>query len=119
MPDGDRGRHTLEQTIASVFDRKKAALTFGAFVTFAGFESLHQSHFCAVSQCDLLMTTTNAENRLARLLDYFKNSGERLRRVLIPRMTLSAQDDVRRAQTANSLERYAVERFSEDLDAGN
>src|SRR5204863_7683934 len=113
------GRHTLKQTVDSVFDGEEAALTLRAFVTFAGFESLHQSHLRAVSQCDLLMATTNAENRLARLLDYFKNSGERLRRVLIPRMTLSAQDDVRRAQTANSLERYAVERFCEDLDAGN
>ena len=34
-------------------------------------------------------------------------------------MTLPAQDYVRRPETANSLERHAVKRFSEDLKAGN
>ena len=34
-------------------------------------------------------------------------------------MALAAQNDVRRAQTSNSLERYAVKRFREDLQAGN
>ena len=34
-------------------------------------------------------------------------------------MTLPAQNYVRRAQAADSFERYAVKRFGEDLQAGN
>jgi len=53
------------------------------------------------------------------VFDDLENPCERLGRILVPRMTLTAQDYVRRAQTANSLERYALERFDEDLKAGN
>ena len=65
------------------------------------------------------MTTTNTEDRLARLLDHGKNSGERLRRILIPRMTLPTENDVRGPQAANSLERHVLKGFDEDLEAGN
>jgi hypothetical protein len=34
-------------------------------------------------------------------------------------MTLPAENDVRRTQAANSLERYIVKRLSEDLEAGD
>jgi len=34
-------------------------------------------------------------------------------------MTLTTQDDVRRAQTANPFERDILEWFDEDLEAGN
>ena len=34
-------------------------------------------------------------------------------------MTLPAQNDVRRAQAANSLKRHAMKRLSKDLKAGN
>ena len=34
-------------------------------------------------------------------------------------MTLPAENDVRRAQAANSLERHVVKRLSEDFEAGN
>ena len=34
-------------------------------------------------------------------------------------MTLPAENDVRGPQASNSLERYAVKRFREDLQAGN
>src|SRR6266513_1299971 len=105
MPDGDRRRQAFEQSLASILDRKEPALTFVAFVTLAGFESLHRLHFRPVSHCELVMTTTDAQDRLACVLDDFKNSPERRRRVLIPRMTPPTQDDERRAQTANSFER--------------
>jgi hypothetical protein len=94
-------------------------LTLSAVVTLTWFESSHQSDFSAVSECNLLMTTTHAEDRLARMFDDVKNSRERLGRILVPRMTLSTQDYVRRPQTADSLERYTLERFDEDFEAGN
>ena len=34
-------------------------------------------------------------------------------------MTLPAEDDVRRTQTANSLERYVLKWLNENLEAGN
>jgi len=34
-------------------------------------------------------------------------------------MTLSAKNDVRRAQAANPLERHVLKRLDEDLEAGN
>jgi len=119
MPDGYSRRQTFEHTVACVFDWEEAALSLRAFVPLARLESLHQSDFRAVSQRNLLVTTTNPENRLACVFNDLENSSQRLWRVLVPRMTLSTQDDVRRPQAANSLERYGVKRFGEDLQPGD
>src|SRR3954468_12339384 len=68
---------------------------------------------------DLLVTATYTEDRLARLFDDVEHSGQRPRRILIPRMTLPAQNDVRRTQTANSFERHVLKWLDEDLEPGN
>ena len=65
------------------------------------------------------MTTTQTENRLARMFDDVENSSQRPWRILSPWMTLPAQNDVRRTQAANSLERHVLKGLDEDLDAGN
>ena len=98
---------------------KKPALAFRALVTFTRFEPFHQPNFRTVSQRNLLVPTTNTQNRLARLFDNVKHSRQRLRRVLVPRMTLPTENNVRRLQTAHAFERHAVKRFGEDLQAGN
>ena len=76
VPDSDLGRQSLEETFASVLDRQETTLTLCAVVAFARFESSHQSDFSTISDRDLLVTTTNPEDRLARVFDDFKNSGE-------------------------------------------
>ena len=98
---------------------QETALTFRAVVTFARLESSHQSNLRAISQRDLLMTTANAEDRLTRLLDHSKHTRQRLRRVHLPRMTLSAQNDVRGTKAANSFERNVVKWLDEDFESGN
>src|SRR6185369_14039650 len=70
VPDSDLGRQIFEETFAGVLYRQESSLTLGAVVAFARFESSHQSNLRAVSDRNLLMTTTNTEYRLARLLDY-------------------------------------------------
>ena len=65
------------------------------------------------------MTATHTEDRLACVFDYFKHSRQRLRRVFVPGVTLTAEDYVRRAQAADPLQRYAVKRLSKDLKTGN
>src|SRR6185369_11065291 len=82
-------------------------------------DSSHQPDFSTVSYRDLLMTATDTKDRLARLFDHFENSGQRSGRILIPRMTLPAENDVRRTETANSLERHVLKWLNEDLEPGN
>jgi hypothetical protein len=119
MPNSDGGRQIFEQTLTSVLNRKEPALALRAFVTFAGLEPFHQPDLRTVSERDLLVPTADAQNRLARPLDHVKHSRQRLRRVLVPRMALSTQNDVRRLETADSLQRDAVKRFGEDLQTRN
>src|ERR1043166_2908650 len=119
MPDGDLRGESFEQTFARVLDGQESAFTFGAVVTFTRLDSPHQSDLRAIGQCDLLMTTTDSEYWLTRLLDHRKHAGQRLRRVHLPRMTLPAENDVRRFQTAHSFKRYMVKRFDEDFEPGN
>src|SRR5678810_198320 len=75
--------------------------------------------FSTVSNRDLLMTTTHTENGLARLFDHIEDSGQRPRRILIPRMTLPAENDARRTQAANSLQRHVLKWLDEDFELGN
>ena len=119
VPDSYLRRQSFEESLACILDRQETALTFGSVIAFAGFESSHQSDFSAISDRNLLVTTTHAEDGLACTFDDVENSGQRLRRILIPRMTLPTENDVRRAQTAHSLERHVLERLNEDLEAGN
>jgi hypothetical protein len=60
---------SLEQTFARVLNGPETAFTLGAVVTLSRLDSSHQSHLGAVGQSNLLMTTANSENRLARLFD--------------------------------------------------
>src|ERR1043165_504422 len=119
MPDSHSRRQAFEQPVARVLDRKKPALALRARVTFTRFEPLHQPDLRPVRECNLLVPATHAEYRLTRPLDHLKHASQRFRRVLIPRMTLSTQDDVRRLETADSLERNGMKRFGEDLEIGN
>ena len=72
-----------------------------------------------MGDCDLLVAAADPEYRLARLFDYVEDTSQRFGRVVIPRMALSAQNDVRWTQAADAFERHAVKRFSEDFEAGN
>ena len=65
------------------------------------------------------MTAANAQDGLTRLLDNCKDAGQRLRRVHLPRMALTAQDDVGRFEAANSFQRYMVEWLDEDFEPRN
>src|SRR4051794_38237539 len=65
------------------------------------------------------MTSANAEDWLTRLFDDREDAGQRLRRVHLPWMTLTAENYVRWTKTANAFERYVLEWFDEDLEAGN
>ena len=47
------------------------------------------------------------------------DSGQRLRRVHLPWMTLTAQDDVRWTEAPNSFQSYVVEWLDEDFEPGN
>ncbi len=119
MPDGDRRRKAFEQALARVVDWKESTFTFGALITFTRFESFHQANLRTVCKRDLLMATADSENRLTCLLDDIEHSRQRLRSVLLPRMTLATQNDVRGFQAADTLERNAVKRLGEDLQTGN
>ena len=69
VPDSDLRRQIFEQPLARVLNRQESSLTLSAVVAFPRFESSHQSNFRAISDRDLLMATTNTEDRLACLLD--------------------------------------------------
>lgn len=65
------------------------------------------------------MTTTDAEDWLARLFDNSENARQRLRCVPLPRMTLAAEDDVGWTQTSNAFERNVMEWLDQDFETGN
>jgi len=79
VPDSDLRRQSFEETIAGVFYGQETSLTLRSVIAFARFESSHQSDFSAVSDRDLLVTTTHAEDWLARMFDDIENSRQRLR----------------------------------------
>ena len=66
-----------------------------------------------------LLGDSHAEHWLARTFDHVEHTCERFRRVVLPRMTLATENDVRRPQAANSFKRHVVKWFGEDLEAGN
>src|ERR1044072_3492079 len=102
MPDGNGRRQTFKQSLTCILDRKEAALTLRTRVAFSRFEPVHQPNLRSIRQRDLLIPATHTEDRLARLFDHVKDAGQRLARVVVPGMTLSAQDYVRRFELANS-----------------
>src|SRR6185369_6135892 len=65
------------------------------------------------------MTSAHTKDRLARLFDYIENSSQQSGRILFPGMTLPAENDVRRTETTNSLERHVLKWLNEDLESGN
>src|SRR6185369_6719294 len=75
MPNSYFRWQSFEEALASVIDWQEPALALRAFVTFAGLNSSHQSHFSAVGNRNLLMPAADAEYWLACLLDNVKHSG--------------------------------------------
>jgi len=65
------------------------------------------------------MTPTDSENRLACVFDHVEYSSQRFRRVIVPGVALSAQNDVGGTKTTDPFERNAVKWFGEDFEAGN
>ena len=119
MPHSDLSRETFEKALARILNREESSLALGAVVAFARLESPHESDLRAVSECNLLMTTADAENGLARLLYHGEHARERLRRVHLPWMTLTAENDVRWLKAANAFQRDVVKRLDEDFETGN
>jgi len=65
------------------------------------------------------MTATDTQNRPARFPDHIEDTCQIARLILVPWMTLSTENDVRRAQAAHSLKRPVLKGLNEDLEAGN
>lgn len=61
VPNGDFGGQAFEESFASVFHWMKTALAFRAFITLAGFKTLHQTNLCSVRDRNLLVATTQTE----------------------------------------------------------
>src|SRR6266545_4988846 len=115
MPNSYFRRQVLEDALAIDFYREVAAFALGAFVAFARLEPLHQVYGGTKCQGHLLMPATNSEHGLRRFLDYFKNAGQRLRRVSVPRVTLTAENYVGRSKRLDAFKRNRVKRLGEYL----
>src|SRR5712671_4821908 len=98
MPDSYFSRQTFEELLTRILNREITSFAFGTLVSFPGLKALHQSNRRAVSKSDLLMTTANTQNRLIRLLDDLKHTCQRFQCILIPRVALTAQNNVRRLE---------------------
>src|SRR5712691_4740494 len=119
MPDSYFSRQTSEEFLTRILNREIASFAFGALVSFPGLKALHQSNRRAVSKGNLLVTTANTQNRLIRRLDYLKHTCQRFRCILIPRLALTAQNNVGRLKCAYSVKRDFVKRLGENLDIRN
>src|SRR5438874_13715991 len=90
FPHGEGSRQSLKQLIRICriqLYAAESALAKCAFVTLARRDSLNQINSRSECQGDLLMTATDAQNRLARFANHIKDSGEIASLILAPRMT--------------------------------
>src|SRR4051812_19333880 len=95
VPDGDALWKSLENSVAARLHLKKAALAQAAFIACgARLKPLHHRDHCTVAERYLLMTAADSKHRLRRVANYVEDSCQRVRRVVVPRMALPAEDDV-------------------------
>jgi len=97
MPHDYGCREVPEDSVslsARQFHREKPALAKRPFVAFAGSRAPHQRHGSVKGDGDLLVPSTDSQDWLASLADNFKHAGERFRLIIVPGMTLAAENDV-------------------------
>ena len=98
LPDGDAAGEALKDSLAVGFHIEEAALAQATPVACGvWFEPLDNIHACAVAEGNLLMAAADAQDGLRRVAYDVKDSDKRRVGVVIPRVALAAQDDVRRA----------------------
>ena len=76
MPNGDRSREAVEDALAVGLNGEETSLALRPLITFSRMEAFHQIHLGAVGEGNLLVATTNAEHRLLRVPDDFKDTGQ-------------------------------------------
>src|SRR5947208_834985 len=117
FPHREGSRQALKQLIRICriqLYAAESALPKRTFVTLARRDPLNQTNPRSEGQGDLLMTAADAQNRLTRFANHIKDPGEIASLILVPRMTLTAEDDVRRRECFYKLGRDVPERFSHD-----
>src|SRR5258705_9349403 len=113
MPDRDFLRQVFEEATAIGCHWEISSFALRACISFARLKPTHQIDKRAVSQGDLLVSSTNAEHRLRCFLDHFNNASQRFRSVSVPGMTLATQNDVRRTKRLYAFQRDGVIRLGE------
>src|SRR5207245_925253 len=115
FPDSNRVRQVRKNSIL-IFNLNWTIPTLAecALVTFAGSDALNQINRRAIRQRDLLLAAADAQDRLRRVVNYLNNSGQRFPRVAVPRMTLAAQENMRRAEILNELRRDSFKPLRND-----
>ena len=99
LPDSDCFRQATKDILSGAIllgqtYRTVTAFTQGALVTFARRNALHQSHWRAIGERNLLLSAANAEDGQRRILNQMKNAREGFRPVLVPGMALSAEKNM-------------------------
>ena len=119
MPDRDLIWKIPKKAIAVGRDLKEAPLALGSFIAVSRSQPSHEGDGSPKRQRQLLVTATYPQDRLRGPVENFEDSGERLRRIALPRVALSAQDNVGRVEILDAIECDFRKRFSEDFKVGS
>lgn len=103
VPDSDSLRKTFEDSGLIYLDGNETTLALCALITFPWFQPLHQTNLRSTGQRNLLVSSANAKNRLGSLADDFENPGKQFRRVALPGVALTAQNNVGGSQRLHAV----------------
>jgi hypothetical protein len=94
VPDSDLARKTFKDTFPIGLNWKISPFTLRTFITLARANPLHQANLASKRERHLLMPTAYTKYRLRRIANHIESTGEGVPAVQVPRVTLTAEDDV-------------------------
>ncbi|MEA2204497.1 MAG: hypothetical protein QOE77_1273 [Blastocatellia bacterium] len=121
MPDSYRVRKAPEdpaRLTARQFHREKPAFAKCPYVALAWSGPLHEAHGRAERDRDLLVPSADSQDWLPGLPDNFKYAAERFGLVVVPGVTLAAENDVARLSVSYELRGNISVRFDNNIEIG-